>query len=190
MGNAESDSADVVILGAGVSGLAAGYGSGAPIYEASAWPGGICASYWLGPSGHREGQAPPAVDAYRFEVGGGHWIWGGDPLVLRFIESFGRLRNYKRRAAVYFPDTGALVPYPLQAHLRHLDRTVALDALRDLVAARTSDRSVETMTEWMQVSFGPTLCRLFFEPFHELYTAGLADEIAPQDSAKSPVDLT
>jgi protoporphyrinogen oxidase len=38
-------------------------------------------------------------------------------------------------------------------------------------------------------SFGPTLCDLFFDPFHTLYTAELADRIAPQDAYKSPVDL-
>jgi protoporphyrinogen oxidase len=189
MGSAES-SDEVVILGAGVSGLAAGYRSGARIYEASSRPGGICASYSLSPSDRGNSQAQPGTDCYRFEVGGGHWIWGGDPLVLRFIESFGRLRSYERRAAVYFPDTEVLVPYPLQTHLSYLDRAVALEALRDLVSAGTRDHSVETMSEWMQASFGPTLCKLFFRPFHELYTAGLADEIAPQDGAKSPVDLS
>jgi hypothetical protein len=37
--------------------------------------------------------------------------------------------------------------------------------------------------------FGPTLCELFFDRFHALYTAGLYDRIAPQDAYKSPVDL-
>ena len=36
--------------------------------------------------------------------------------------------------------------------------------------------------------FGPTLCELFFEPFHRRYTAGLCDSIAPQDAYKSPTD--
>jgi protoporphyrinogen oxidase len=38
----------------------------------------------------------------------------------------------------------------------------------------------------MRASFGPTLCELFFEPFHRRYTAGLWREIAPQDAYKSP----
>lgn len=45
------------------------------------------------------------------------------------------------------------------------------------------------MGEWMEQSFGRTLCELFFNPFHELYTAGLHKEIAPQDAYKSPVSL-
>jgi protoporphyrinogen oxidase len=42
------------------------------------------------------------------------------------------------------------------------------------------------MADWMRASFGPTLCELFFEPFHERYTAGLWRSIAPQDGYKSP----
>jgi hypothetical protein len=36
-------------------------------------------------------------------------------------------------------------------------------------------------------AFGPTLSDLFFDPFHEMYTAGLYSSIAPQDAYKSPV---
>jgi protoporphyrinogen oxidase len=46
------------------------------------------------------------------------------------------------------------------------------------------------MAEWLQASFGPTLCQLFFEPFHERYTGGLWREIMPQDDYKSPVRLS
>ena len=42
------------------------------------------------------------------------------------------------------------------------------------------------MKDWLLASFGPALCQAFFFPFHERYTAGLYDEIAPQDAGKSP----
>jgi protoporphyrinogen oxidase len=79
------------------------------------------------------------------------------------------------------------VPYPLQNNLRHLDRETAERALVEMAAARNDPPS--TMKEWLHASFGPTLAALFFDPFHQLYTAGLYDRIAPQDSYKSPVDL-
>ena len=41
----------------------------------------------------------------------------------------------------------------------------------------------------MKQYFGPTLCEIFFYPFHELYTAGLYQKISPQDAYKSPVKL-
>jgi protoporphyrinogen oxidase len=41
------------------------------------------------------------------------------------------------------------------------------------------------MKEWLLGRFGPTLCDLFFHPFHDRYTAGLHERIAPQDGYKS-----
>jgi hypothetical protein len=46
------------------------------------------------------------------------------------------------------------------------------------------------MADWLVESFGTTLNRMFFAPFHDLYTAGLYTDIAPQDVYKSPVDLS
>ena len=174
----------MLVLGAGVSGLAAGLVSGAPVLEAERHPGGICASYALGRDGRFEGVASPGADAYRFERGGGHWIWGGDPAVLELIGRFGELRSYSRRAAVYLRDRDVLVPYPLQAHLEQLGPEEADAARRELAAGAGGEAA--TLAEWLRAQFGATLCGIFFEPFHELYTAGLTGEIAPQDPAKSP----
>ena len=95
----------MVILGAGMTGLAAARASGGTVYEAAAAPGGICSSYYLAPGGvYRSGgvHRPSAArdDAYRFEVGGGHWIFGGDPDVLALIDTLGPTRRYARRASV------------------------------------------------------------------------------------------
>ena len=48
------------------------------------------------------------------------------------------------------------------------------------------DLGARTMRDWLLASFGPTLCDAFFFPFHERYTAGLYERIAPQDADKSP----
>jgi protoporphyrinogen oxidase len=179
----------LVILGGGVTGLAAGYASGSPVYEATSRPGGICASYSIDARGRRSEGNCRELDSYRFELGGGHWIWGGDPVVLRLMASQSALKCYERRARVYFPDRDLLVPYPLQANLRSLGDSTALSALRDLIAASRGDHEIRTRGDSLRGNFGETLYQLFFEPFHDLYTAGLADEIAPQDAAKSPVNL-
>jgi protoporphyrinogen oxidase len=176
-----------VILGAGVTGLAAAVASGWPVFEAADAPGGICSSYYVRPGERRRLAARPADgDAYRFEIGGGHWIFGGDPLVLRYIERLAPLRTYERRSSVYFPDERLFVPYPLQNHLRYLGPEVAARALAEMAQPA---RPVRTMRAWLDQSFGPTLGERFFHPFHDLYTAGLAERIAPQDAYKSPVDL-
>ena len=177
-----------IILGAGMTGLAAGYASGLPVYEAQEAPGGICSSYYVRPgSDKRLHVAPEDGEAYRFEIGGGHWIFGGDPLVLRFIRSLTPVKSYRRRSVVFFPDRDLFVPYPIQNHLRYLGQKVAVQVLEEITNGRSSGEVV-TMADWLQASFGPTLYELFFEPFHELYTAGLFREIAPQDAYKTPVN--
>ena len=174
-----------------MTGLAAGLASGLPVYEAEKSGGGICSSYYMRPGEKKRLRvAPKDESAYRFEIGGGHWIFGAHPLVLRFILSIAPVRSYERRSSVYLPDKELLLPYPLQNHLRFLGPELAAQSLREMEqASTTNDKTVVTMADWLLQNFGPTLCQLFFDPFHELYTAGLWNAIAPQDAYKSPVNL-
>jgi protoporphyrinogen oxidase len=173
-----------------MTGLAAGMASGFPVYEATEEPGGICSSYYIRPGEtERRHRTPPDEEAYRFEIGGGHWIFGGNPVVLQLIQSLTPAKVYSRRSSVYLPNLGLFVPYPIQNHLRHLGTDLAARALKEMVEAAQTAQSTETMAEWLRASFGDTLCDLFFDPFHELYTAGLWRSIAPQDAYKSPVNF-
>ena len=175
-------------MGAGVSGLAAARASGLCVYEAEDAPGGICRSYYVRPGTEEALPArPSAGDAYRFETGGGHWIFGGDPAVAAFLSGCAPMRSYRRRAAVYFPESGRLVPYPLQYHLSHLEPPLAARALAEIRRTRIS--ACERLSDWLEQTFGPTLTELFFAPFHAAYTAGLWTSVAPQDAYKSPLDL-
>ncbi len=175
------------ILGGGVTGLAAGLSSGLPVFEAAPGPGGICSSYYMRPgSQQRLAQAPADDNAYRFEIGGGHWIFGGDATVLHFLRSVTAVKSYARKSSVYFQQMDRYVPYPLQNHLRFLDRATVGQVLKELTK---TPGNFHTMAEWMEQYFGPTLCQLFFYPFHDRYTAGLYKTIAPQDAYKSPVSL-
>jgi protoporphyrinogen oxidase len=175
------------ILGGGMTGLAAGYASGLPVYEASEVPGGICCSYYMRPHAtERLHQAPSDDEAYRFEIGGGHWIFGGDPAILEFISGITGIEVHHRKSSVFFPAQELYVPYPLQNHLRFLKPELSSKALIEMSKPASS---FQTMKDWLGQSFGPTLCELFFDGFHDLYTAGLYDRIAPQDAYKSPVDL-
>jgi protoporphyrinogen oxidase len=172
-----------------MTGLAAGYASGLPIYEATEVPGGICSSYYIRPNHHeRLHKVPKDGEAYRFEIGGGHWIFGGDTAVLQFIRSLTPVKSYERRSAVFFSKQGLYVPYPIQNHLSHLGKEIAARALTEMVKAHKGNPV--TMADWLEQNFGPTLMELFFAPFHERYTAGLWTRIAPQDTYKSPVDLS
>jgi protoporphyrinogen oxidase len=179
---------NTIILGAGMTGLAAGSISGFPVYEASALPGGICSSYYIRPGDKTRLHAVPQDgEAYRFDIGGGHWIFGGDAILNQFLNTIAPFKAYNRISSVYFRKTNQYVPYPIQNHLGYLDKAIALKALTEMTTA--SGGTVVTMEDWMRQSFGDTLTGLFFAPFHEMYTAGLWQTISPQDSYKSPVNL-
>ncbi len=181
-------SAPTWILGGGVTGLAAGRASGLPVLEAAAVPGGICSSYYLRPgTTTRLPTPPPDGDAYRFEIGGGHWIFGGDPRILRFIRALTPVRAYRRRSAIYFAASDTFVPYPIQHHLHRLGPDVAAQALREMLNPPAG--TPRTMAEALAYRFGPTLTDRFFGPFHARYTAGLWERIAFQDGYKSPLNL-
>jgi len=170
-----------------MTGLAAGWASGLPVYEAEEAPGGICSSYYLRPgTQERLPQPPPDDEAYRFEIGGGHWIFGGDPAVLRLIRKLAPAAVYERKSSVFFPDQNLYVPYPLQNHLGHFSKALRTKALVEILT--TPKGKFRTMADWLVQNFGPTLTESFFGPFHELYTAGLWKTIAPQDPYKSPID--
>jgi protoporphyrinogen oxidase len=179
---------DVLILGGGMTGLAAGLASGGLVLERRQQPGGICASYSLRPGSTRRcyGRCDDE-ETYRFEIGGGHWLWGADPVVMRLLRSFTPFRAYERNASVFLPDRGLSTPYPIQDHLHCLGGDEAARCVTELLQ-RGSGARPRTMQEWIVSQCGPTLAELFFSPFHELYTAGLWTEIAPQDAAKSPID--
>ena len=138
------------IIGGGMTGLAAGMTSGFPVLEGLDHPGGICASY------EREG--------YRFELGGGHWIFGSDPTVTRLIAGASQVRTYRRRSAVLFlgaqeysRDLRSLfVPYPIQDNLFALPKVMRDAALAEILTGN-SDGQPETMAAWLEQQFGATL---------------------------------
>ena len=142
-----------------MTGLGVGWASGFPIFEAQEAPGGICSSYYVKPgSTTRLHSAPEDGEAYRFEVGGGHWIFGGDPAVLRFICSLTPMKSYNRISSVFFHKQQLSVPYTLQNHLSYLDKDISVKALTEMVTAQRNN--VQTMAEWLRQSFGPTLTEL------------------------------
>jgi protoporphyrinogen oxidase len=176
------------VIGAGVTGLAAGYVSRAPVFEQADGPGGICRSYYVAPdSAERTDHAPPDDEAYRFEVGGGHWIFGSDQTVLTAISDLVPLTTYARKAAVRLGGRDGTLPYPLQAHIGRLGSDVSQRVISEWQSLPVGARTPETLEDWLQQSFGPTLCELFFSPFNERYTAGLSRTVAPQDAYKSPL---
>lgn len=102
-------------------------------------------------------------DGFHFSNGGPHWIFGkGEGL--EYIKSLVEVREYTRKAGVYY---NHIFPYPFQNREYH-------SPVRG------------TFKHWLYENFGDDNCELFFYPFNKKYTAGLYDEIIPQDEYKSP----
>src|SRR5260370_16612497 len=157
-----SSSCKTLILGGGMAGLVAAAAAGLPVYEDEESPGGICSSYYLRRGDKTRVHNPPKDgEAYRFELGGGHWIFGGEPLVLQFMRSFAPLQSYARRASIYFPDRSAFVPYPIQNNLKHFEPEIVEKALREMLEASKSIQKPGTMAKWLELCFSTTSMLLF-----------------------------
>ena len=169
-----------LIIGAGFTGLGAGLVSNASILEAKQYAGGICASY--------------SKSGFKFEIGGGHWIFGGDQNILDIIKQYSPCNNYFRKSAVFFagnldetiPFQNMFIDYPIQNHLNQLGKENAKKILKEIFSEK-KEKNIITMEDWLKVYFGQSLFEIFFKPFHEKYTANLYKEIAPQDPYKSPL---
>jgi len=176
------------VIGAGVTGLAAGFAGNCPVFEACDAPGGMSRSYTVRPGKPRRwDKGPRDPDAYRFDHGGGHWIFGLDAALQTDLSRYCRLRPHHRVSSVFFSESDRYVPFPIQNHLHCLEPAVARRALEEIL--HPPQIPVSTQAEWLAANFGPTLNELFFAPFHERYTAGLWTRLAPQDAYKSPVEF-
>ncbi|MBN1793583.1 MAG: protoporphyrinogen oxidase-like protein [Candidatus Omnitrophica bacterium] len=177
-----------IILGGGITGLAAGVVSGYAVYEKKEIPGGLCASYYLTSGGTRTYERVSG-DSYRFEIGGGHWIFGATGPVERFLRNFAICREYKRSSGVLLSRFNKIIPYPLQYHLSYFPEDVQTRILKEINERHEHPaKKPVTLAEWLEGTFGPTLYELFFGPFHALYTDGLFTRVACSDTYKSPFD--
>lgn len=101
-------------------------------------------------------------DGFLFENGGGHWIFGEIP---EFAKKIMKFNQYSRSSAVQL---GGKIPYPLQAQ------------------TSVKEPAKGSMEAQLLEQFGPVLCKIFFFPFNERYTARLYRQISAQDSYKNP----
>ncbi|MFA6404799.1 MAG: protoporphyrinogen oxidase-like protein [Candidatus Paceibacterota bacterium] len=179
-----------VILGGGITGLSAGYVSKLPIYEANDIAGGICTSYYMRKGEKKRLSEPPKdAESYHFEIGGGHWIFGGDPSIIQFIQNHSPFKRYSRKASIYLPEKNIFIPYPIQNNLYYLDKKSSAKVVDEIINVKVTEYKILTMSKWLKINFGQTLCNIFFHPFHKLYTANLYHKIAPQDPHKSPINM-
>jgi protoporphyrinogen oxidase len=140
-----------IILGAGFTGLSAGIKTKYPVYESSSYAGGICNYY--------------SQDGFHFSQGGPHWIFGNNK-GLEFIKSLVELKEYKRKAGIYY---NHIFPYPFQTN-----------------AENAIECKPNSLKGWLKDNFRTESCNIFFNPFNNKYTCGLYDEVIQDDAFKSP----
>ncbi|HEX6032057.1 MAG TPA: FAD-dependent oxidoreductase [Tepidiformaceae bacterium] len=150
----------IVILGAGPTGLGAGYRlnelghSDWTIYEASDHIGGLAAS-------HRDDLG------FTYDIGG-HVLFSHYPY---FTDVFDRLMGddvtvLERESWIRM--LGRYVPYPFQNNIRHLPPEATLECLSGLIRAQREldPEAAEDFESWIYAQFGEGIARQFMLPYN------------------------
>jgi protoporphyrinogen oxidase len=148
----------VIIIGAGLTGLAAGRalinaGIEYVILEAEERLGGLCRT--------------EEINGFIFDYTGHllHLREGeGRDLILNLLGE--NLAEHTRKASVFVE--GTFVPYPIQAHFGKLPGSLAMGCMEDLIDI--SGRSVSSdmsFPDWARAQFGDTLAEIFMLPYNK-----------------------
>lgn len=150
-----------LILGAGISGLALAYflkqkKNKIPVFEKETEAGGLCRSLCHGD--------------FTFDISG-HFLH------FRKRKTFDLIRNllgsnlvkHRRNAWVYSFDR--FIPYPFQAHLWALPKTVAYDCCQGFIEAKNNPDSMAAANflDWIQKRFGKGIARHFMVPYNSKF---------------------
>jgi protoporphyrinogen oxidase len=161
----------VVVLGAGLTGLAAAYhlsrvGVATTVLEKGARAGGACRTI--------------ERDGFCFDLTG-HLLHLARPESTELLKALGirsALRSHRRRAGVAL--AGTVTPYPIQINTYRLPREIRKDCLLGFVEAhlrgheRGEDR--KSFADWVLARFGEGFARHFFFPYNrKLYCTDPAE---------------
>lgn len=149
---------DIVIVGAGLTGLAAAskMGSGFQLYESESQPGGLART--------------DHVQGFHFDRTG-HWFHARTEQVRRFLLDIlpDGWVEVDRRARAY--SYGVETTYPFQLHLHGHDRRLVYECLHGLWKARSqrgkAKRRPRTFEEFILENFGAGISRYFLVPYNE-----------------------
>jgi len=158
---------EVVIIGAGLTGLSTAYYLGKDlsyqIYEQNSRVGGLCRS-------EKEGK-------FTFDYAG-HLLHFSRSAVKQLVSQLlkGNIVWHQRRAGVYSHQR--YLPYPFQANIYALPSEVIQDCLVGWVKAysqRNNSAPPYDLEGWLKYQFGEGFCRHFFLPYNrKLYQTSLS----------------
>ena len=153
----------IAIIGAGVSGLAAGRflagrGHEVELFEAAErLNAGLLES--------RE------VEGFTFDVGGGHIVYTRDPRASALFEDLypeGGLLRHRRNTRILFHDR--FIPYPFENGLSHLPPEVNFECLSGYIKAwmdRPGRPEPDNFLDWILYRMGPGMAKHFMVPYNE-----------------------
>ncbi|MDZ4150083.1 protoporphyrinogen/coproporphyrinogen oxidase, partial [Methylicorpusculum sp.] len=150
--------AQVVIIGAGLTGLSAAYHLEQEgffdytLFEKEAFPGGLCRSV--------------RKNGFTFDYTG-HLLHCNDPYVRSLLQSLSTtvpLTQAQRSSHIYSYDT--LTPYPYQQQLYGLPPTVIADCIEGFVA-RKNIKNPRSFIAWVNAYFGAGFGTHFFFPYQQ-----------------------
>ena len=142
----------IVILGAGISGLAASLASGAPVYEAEHHVGGVAAS--------------DSLNGFTFDRGI-HILQTNHPKVQKLLDDSGvRLNERSRQAYIY--SRGTYTAYPFQVNTAGLPLALRVRCVWTFLTRR-HDTDPANYEEWMNAKLGRGFADTFLIPYSEKF---------------------
>jgi len=159
MSSTKGNMADIVILGAGLTGLSAAYHLekkgffNYKIFEKEATPGGLCRSV--------------QQDGFTFDYTG-HLLHINDPYFRQFIETvigFEHFTTIDRRAYIY--SQGRYTEYPYQINLHGLPTETIIECIAGYIERNQSTRMPRSFEQWVLQTFGTGFAKHFFFPYQE-----------------------
>lgn len=151
--------ANVVIIGAGLTGLSTAYHLEKKgffdyvIFEKEPNVGGLCRSV--------------QQDGFTFDYTG-HLLHAADPYFRQFLETIVGLENLNsifRRSYIY--SHGVYTRYPYQINLFGLPTDVIVECIESFVAKHKGNHHPRTFHDWVLRNFGAGIATHFFFPFQQ-----------------------
>ena len=162
----------VIIIGAGISGITAANRIKHPtiILEKEPRVGGLSGQY--------------TVDGVDYDYGGHYFHFQKNPQILTYLKNYSTFDKYKRNSKTFI--LGKMVPYPVQLHLSYLPSGVRNTILEEISARQ--EATYASLYDHLVGNFGPTLCKLFFQPFlNKYYRTDLKAMLANMDRGSIPI---
>ncbi len=151
--------AEIVIIGAGLTGLSAAYNleknehSDYEIFEQDSRPGGLLKT--------------ESIDDFHFDYTG-HLLHINNPKFQFFLDTVLNIQqntiNSKRQSAIFHSNSFAL--YPFQMNLYGLPTDVIYDCINGFIKRKTNIKKPENFHQWVLKYFGSGLGKHFFFPYN------------------------